>query len=297
MSVCRCLKRTEQDGDGCHHAAAEGENNAAGCVRAVWGFNGDIEIECIEDPDCTQQRGQGREKSGNSAALTAFTLAAAAAASSPIRSPRRGFTSLCLLLWTPHSQLHALWRRAYQRSPLVHGAVQIGGFWTPSRCVCAVGNVSLRGLGWTADAVFHGGIQIVRCDDRKGKSLIQLPLVCLICSWLVREVVSGLLVAGSRACSEQSTFYYWIQNQILKTINCRCKLITSHSLTACQDSALHGPHVTCWNGGHMAGLTLLSGPCWPHLPTFQVPTESIHQPVLICNTTWPEVSFVSMNVW
>lgn len=58
MSVCRCLKRTEQDGDGCHHTAAEGENDAAGYVGAVGGFNGDVEIECIEDPGGTQERGQ-----------------------------------------------------------------------------------------------------------------------------------------------------------------------------------------------------------------------------------------------
>lgn len=56
--MCRCLKRTEQDGDGCHHAAAEGENDAAGSVGAVGGFNGDVEIECIEDPGCTQERGK-----------------------------------------------------------------------------------------------------------------------------------------------------------------------------------------------------------------------------------------------
>lgn len=80
MSVCRCLKRTEKDGDGCHHTAAEGENNTASNIGAVGGFNGDIEIECIEDPGCAQKRGQDREESGNSATLAAFTLAAAAAA-------------------------------------------------------------------------------------------------------------------------------------------------------------------------------------------------------------------------
>lgn len=58
MLVCRCLKRTEQDWDGCHHTEAKGENDAAGSVGAVGGFNGDIEIECIEDPGCTQKRGQ-----------------------------------------------------------------------------------------------------------------------------------------------------------------------------------------------------------------------------------------------
>ena len=52
------MKRTEQDGDGRHHAAAEGENDAAACVGAVGGSYGDIEIECIEDPGCTQKRGQ-----------------------------------------------------------------------------------------------------------------------------------------------------------------------------------------------------------------------------------------------
>lgn len=52
------LQRTEQDGDGCHHAAAEGEKDAAGYVGAVWGSDGDIEIECIEDPGRTQKRGQ-----------------------------------------------------------------------------------------------------------------------------------------------------------------------------------------------------------------------------------------------
>lgn len=41
------MKRTEQDGDGCHHAAAQDENDAAGCVWAVGGFNWDVEIECI----------------------------------------------------------------------------------------------------------------------------------------------------------------------------------------------------------------------------------------------------------
>lgn len=54
----RCVKRTEQDGDSGHHAAAEGENDAAGYVVAVRGSNGDVEIECIEDSGCTQQRGQ-----------------------------------------------------------------------------------------------------------------------------------------------------------------------------------------------------------------------------------------------
>lgn len=58
MSACRCLKRTEQDGDGCHHTAAEGEDDTAGHVGAVGGFNGDIEIECIQDPGRTEKRGQ-----------------------------------------------------------------------------------------------------------------------------------------------------------------------------------------------------------------------------------------------
>lgn len=58
MFVCRCLKRTKQDGDGCHHTAAEGENDAAGCVGAVGGFNGDMEIECIQDPGCTEKGGE-----------------------------------------------------------------------------------------------------------------------------------------------------------------------------------------------------------------------------------------------
>lgn len=53
-----CVKRTEQDGDSGHHAAAQGENDAAGYVRVVRGFNGHIEIECIEDPGCAQKRGQ-----------------------------------------------------------------------------------------------------------------------------------------------------------------------------------------------------------------------------------------------
>lgn len=50
--------RTEQDGDGSHHTAAQGENHTAGYVGAVWGFNVDVEVECIEHPGCTEKRGQ-----------------------------------------------------------------------------------------------------------------------------------------------------------------------------------------------------------------------------------------------
>lgn len=50
--------RTEQDRDGRHHTAAEGEDDAAGYVRAVGGSDGDTEIECIEDPGSTQKRSQ-----------------------------------------------------------------------------------------------------------------------------------------------------------------------------------------------------------------------------------------------
>lgn len=202
--VCVCETHTEQDGDSGHHTAAQGENDAAGYVREVRGFDGHVEIECIEDPGRTQKRGQHREESGDSAALTACALAAAALP--PIRSLPRSHASLSPALGAPHSQLHALRQRPYQRPTLVHSAVQIGGFWTPSRCVCAVGNVSLRGRGWRADAVFRGGVQIARRDDRTGKSLIQLPLLPTMRSRLLWETDARLLVARSRACSNQSTF-------------------------------------------------------------------------------------------
>lgn len=122
----------------------------------------------------------------------------------PVRSLLGCLASLSPALRAPHSQLHALWGRAYQRSTLVRGGVQIGGFWTPSWCVCAVGNFSLRGRGWRADTVFRVGFQVVRCDDWTGNSLIQLRLLGLIRSRLVWEVASGLLVARSRACSNQN---------------------------------------------------------------------------------------------
>lgn len=81
--------RTNQDGEGCHNTAAEGENDATRYVGAVGRFNGNVEIECIEDPSRTQKRGQDGEEGGNSSAVTAFTLAAATAAAS---------TSTCSLL-------------------------------------------------------------------------------------------------------------------------------------------------------------------------------------------------------
>lgn len=206
MSVCRWWKRTEQDGGGCHHATAQGENDTAGNVRAVGGFNGDIEIECIEEPSCTQKRSQHWEECKNSAALTASRPAAATATLSSIWSLLWGLASLSLALWGPHGQLHAFRRWAYQRSTLVHRGVQIGRFWTPSRRVCAVGKPSLWAWGWRADAVFRGGVQIVCCDDRTGKRLIQLPLLCLICSRRFFEADDGLLEARSSACWNQSMF-------------------------------------------------------------------------------------------
>lgn len=197
-------RRTQQDGHGGHHAAAQREHDAAGRVGAVGRLDGDEEIECIQDPGRTQQRGQHGEEGGDSAALAAFALAAAAAARSRLGRLLGPLQSLSSPLGAPQRQLHALRRGPDQRPTLVGGAVQSGGSWTPSRRVCAVGNVSLRGRGWTADAVFRGSVQIARCDDGSGNSLIQLPLLRLIRSRLLGEVVSGLLVAGSAACSKQS---------------------------------------------------------------------------------------------
>lgn len=237
--VCVCEAHTEQDGDSGHHTAAQGENDAAGYVREVRGFDGHVEIECIEDPGRTQKRDQHREESGDSAALTACALAAAALP--PIRSLPRSHASLSLALGAPHSQLHALRRRPYQRPTLVHSAVQIGGFWTPSRCVCAVGNVSLRGRGWRADAVFRGGVQIARRDDRTGKSLIQLPLLPTMCSRLLWETDARLLVARSRACSNQSTF----KKKPSKAISCRLTPI-NHSLSYFQNTKQsRNTHINC----------------------------------------------------
>ena len=98
----------------------------------------------------------------------------------------------------------------------IDSAVKIGGFWAPSRCVCAIGNVSLRGRGWKADAVFRGSVQIVCCDNGTGKILIQLPLLLLIGSWILWVVAIGRLVSGSRACAKQSRFEYTILNHKLK---------------------------------------------------------------------------------
>lgn len=69
--------RTEQDGDRSHHTAAEGEDDATGCVGTVGRSDGDVEIECVEDPSSTQKRSQDRHESGNAARVAAFTLAAA----------------------------------------------------------------------------------------------------------------------------------------------------------------------------------------------------------------------------
>lgn len=195
---------TEQDGDGCHHAAAQSENHAAGCVGAVRGSDGDVEIECIEDAGCTQERRQDREESLDPAARTA--LASAAAASSQIGGLICGLASVSPPLRAPHGQLHTLRRRTYQRSALVRCAVQIGGTRTPTQRICAVGKVSLGGQGWRADAVFSGGGQIVRCDGGTGRSWTQLPLLRLSCAWLLLEVVAGLMVARSGACSKRGTF-------------------------------------------------------------------------------------------
>ena len=201
---------TQQDGQRCHGAAAQREHQATGQVRTVRQSDGNVEIECIENPHRAEERGQDGAQ-GRDPAPAATQTAATAVAWRPLalrrlhgalltspRPPQR--------VRVPHRQLHALWRRAYQRPTLIHSGVQIGGFWAPPRCVCAVGNVSLRGRSWKADAVFRHGVQVVRCDDGTGKSLIQLPLLRLICSGLLWEVGGGgLLVAGSRACSNQST--------------------------------------------------------------------------------------------
>lgn len=116
MSVCH----TKQDRDGCHHAAAEGEHDASGRVRAVGWFDGDVEIESIEYGSGAEQRCQDGEESGEPTALAAAVLAAAAAGS--LLGGLQGCrVRLPTTLGAPHSQLHALWGRGYQRSPLLVG--------------------------------------------------------------------------------------------------------------------------------------------------------------------------------
>lgn len=70
-------QRTEQDGDRCHHAAAEGEGDATGCVGTVGRFDGDVEIERVEDPRSKQKRSQDRQESRDAARAAALTPAAA----------------------------------------------------------------------------------------------------------------------------------------------------------------------------------------------------------------------------
>lgn len=193
--------RTEQDGDWSHHTAAEGEDDATGCVGTVGRSDGDVEIECVEDPSSAQKRSQDRQESGNAARVAAFTLAAAL---STLRGLLGSLAGLRPALWPPHRQLHALRGRAYQRSTLVRGAVNTGGFWAASCGVQAVGKASLRGCSGAADTVFCGGVRTLRCGD-VGAADILIPLLLFgdICSWLLREVVCGLLMAESKACSKQ----------------------------------------------------------------------------------------------
>lgn len=215
--------RTEQDGDRCHHAAAEGEGDATGCVGTLGWFDGNVEIERVEDPSSTQKRRQDRQESRNAPRAAALTLAAAL---STIRGLLCGLEGLHPALRAPHHQLHALRGRAYQRSTLVHGAVHSGGFWAASCGVYAVGKVSVRGRGGAADAVFCGGVHILPCDDvGTGAILILLLLFRDICSWRLWEAVCGLMITGSRACWNQIRsdqfrwIHYSIPNSFLKKNN------------------------------------------------------------------------------
>lgn len=160
--------RTEQEWDGCHHAAAEGEHDASGRVGAVGWFDGDVEIESVEYGSSTKQRGQDGEESGEPTAL-------AAAARSLLGGLQGRRARLPATLGAPHGQLHALKGRGYQGSALlVGGRVQVGGFWTPPRCVGTIGDVS---RARTADLVFfRPAIQVAHRRGRTGNTLIQLPL-------------------------------------------------------------------------------------------------------------------------
>lgn len=212
-----CVCRTKQDRDGCHHAAAEGEHDAPGRVGAVGWFDGDVEIESVEYASSAEQRGQDGEESWEPAAPAAAALAAAAAAAGSLLGGLLGCRAgLPAALGAPHGQLHALWGRGYQGSPLlVGGRVQVGGLWTPPR-VGAVGNISLSPRrSRTADSFFfRPAIQVARRRGRTGNTLIQLtlpltlprllPLLAPIRPRLVWEVVpAGLPVARSAACWEQ----------------------------------------------------------------------------------------------
>lgn len=193
--------RTEQDGDRSHNTAAEGEDDATGCVGTVGRSDGDVEIECVEDPSSTQKRSQDRQESRNAARVAAFTLAAAM---STLRGLLGSLVGLHPALWAPHRQLHALRGRAYQRSTLVCGAVNTGGFWAASCGIQAVGKASLRGCGGAAEAVFCGGVRTLRSGDVGAADIFIPPLLFGdICSWLLWEVVCGLLMAESKACSKQ----------------------------------------------------------------------------------------------
>lgn len=190
---------TEQDGDRSHHAAAEGEGDATGRVGTVGRFDGDVEIERVEDPSSTQKRRQHRQESRNAARVAASTLAAAL--STP---PLGSLAGLHPALRAPHRQLHALRGRAYERSTLVQGAVHTGGFWAAPCGVQAVGKASLGGGGGAAEAVLGGGLHTLRCADVGAADvLISLLLFGDLCSRLLREVVCGLLMAESKACSKQ----------------------------------------------------------------------------------------------
>lgn len=160
--------RTQQDWQGCHHAAAEGEHHAPGRVGAVWWFDGDVEIESIEYGSSAEQRGQDGEEGGEPPPM-------AAAAGSLLGGLQGRRTRLTPSLRAPHRQLHALGRRGYQGSPfLVGGRVQVGGLRTPPGRVGAVGNVSAtRAAHWV---FFRPAVQVAHRRRRPGNTLIQLPL-------------------------------------------------------------------------------------------------------------------------
>lgn len=111
-----CVCRTKQDWDGCHHTAAEGEHDASGWVGAIGWFDGDVEIESVENGSSAGQRGQDGEESGEPTALAA---AAAAAAGSLLGDLHGRRARLPATLGAPHCQLHALQGRGYQGSPLL----------------------------------------------------------------------------------------------------------------------------------------------------------------------------------
>lgn len=62
FSECGCagvfVRRTEQDGDDRHHAAAEGVKDALHWIGEVRGIDGDKEIESEEHGSCEQKRKQ-----------------------------------------------------------------------------------------------------------------------------------------------------------------------------------------------------------------------------------------------